>query len=389
MASALQRLNKPTDPISADSAKKNNIPDTSHVLLPRSTGIEFCPEELEDTVESLYDCTIAYEEVSRGQYAQDIFTLKAGYSEGQTPKPVSTRWRPSTVDETPPHNVTAFELWLRARWGENDVMTEALVEKTPVKLEPGPGKRPPATQDASKTTTHGQKTAAVGAAATSHPAQNASTGVSISAATKKPATLTTATHTSKKPAPLAPAKSATPASNQSRHKHHIESSSYQAAVIVVLDHLQDCKPGVLANPAPTQKSEITTKAANAAAAVLPWNKTNTPTAPRRHWRSLAHRTDQAQIPRNPHTCPHPPPPPRRTGGDEGKDKQTDDDEQRHWAVEVEDLRRGFKEMNSLSAHICEKMNSPGLCNSGSVAAVLSPASSHAIRSLLSGTHRVC
>ncbi|EXJ59443.1 uncharacterized protein A1O5_12068 [Cladophialophora psammophila CBS 110553] len=142
MASALQRLNKPTDPMwlllfpegtnlarstrerSAAWAKKNNIPDTRHVLLPRSTGLQFCLGELKDTVDYLYDCTVVYEGVPRGQYAQDIFTLRAGYLEGRPPKSVSMHWRRFAVKDIPIHNDRAFDLWLRARWREKDVMIE-------------------------------------------------------------------------------------------------------------------------------------------------------------------------------------------------------------------------------------------------------------------------
>jgi 1-acyl-sn-glycerol-3-phosphate acyltransferase len=42
-------------------AEKQGIKDTEHVLLPRSTGLAFCLEELGDTVEWVYDCTLAYE----------------------------------------------------------------------------------------------------------------------------------------------------------------------------------------------------------------------------------------------------------------------------------------------------------------------------------------
>jgi lysocardiolipin and lysophospholipid acyltransferase len=44
-------------------ADKNNIPDLRHALLPRSTGLGFCLQELKDTVEYMYDCTVAYEGV--------------------------------------------------------------------------------------------------------------------------------------------------------------------------------------------------------------------------------------------------------------------------------------------------------------------------------------
>ncbi|KIW41307.1 uncharacterized protein PV06_06879 [Exophiala oligosperma] len=142
MATALQKLNKLTDPMwlllfpegtnlapstrakSAAWAKKNNIADTRHVLLPRSTGLHFCLEQLKDSVDYVYDCTVAYEGVPRGQFAQDIFTLKAGYLEGRPPKSVSMHWRRFAVKDIPLHNDKAFELWLLARWREKDVLIE-------------------------------------------------------------------------------------------------------------------------------------------------------------------------------------------------------------------------------------------------------------------------
>jgi 1-acyl-sn-glycerol-3-phosphate acyltransferase len=42
-------------------AEKQGIKDTEHVLLPRSTGLKFCLDELAGTVEWVYDCTLAYE----------------------------------------------------------------------------------------------------------------------------------------------------------------------------------------------------------------------------------------------------------------------------------------------------------------------------------------
>jgi lysocardiolipin and lysophospholipid acyltransferase len=44
-------------------ADKNQIPDLRHALLPRSTGLSFCLQELDKTVEWMYDCTLAYEGV--------------------------------------------------------------------------------------------------------------------------------------------------------------------------------------------------------------------------------------------------------------------------------------------------------------------------------------
>ena len=147
MASALQRLNNLTDPMwlllfpegtnlapstrakSAAWAKKTNVSDTKHVLLPRSTGLQFCLEELKGSVDYLYDCTVAYEGVPRGQYAQDIFTLKAGYLEGRPPKSVSMHWRRFAIKDIPLHKDKAFELWLNARWREKDLLMEQYLQR--------------------------------------------------------------------------------------------------------------------------------------------------------------------------------------------------------------------------------------------------------------------
>lgn len=44
-------------------ADKSGLKDMQHQLLPRSTGLQFCLQELKDTVEWVYDCTVAYEGV--------------------------------------------------------------------------------------------------------------------------------------------------------------------------------------------------------------------------------------------------------------------------------------------------------------------------------------
>ncbi|KAJ9614264.1 hypothetical protein H2200_002400 [Cladophialophora chaetospira] len=142
MAKSLQKLNKPTDPMwlllfpegtnlapstrerSAKWAKKNNISDCKHTLLPRSTGLHFCVDELKDTIEYIYDITVVYEGVPRGQYAQDIFTLKSGYMEGRPPKSINMHFRRFAIKDIPLHDAKAFELWLVARWREKDVMIE-------------------------------------------------------------------------------------------------------------------------------------------------------------------------------------------------------------------------------------------------------------------------
>ncbi|OAL01465.1 acyltransferase-domain-containing protein, partial [Phaeosphaeriaceae sp. SRC1lsM3a] len=138
----LGRLNKPNDPMwliifpegtnlsattrekSKKWAEKNGLQDMKHQLLPRSTGLKFCLNELQDTTEWLYDCTIAYEGVPPGQFGQDIFTLRSTFFEGRPPKSVNMHWRRFRIDSIPIHNTKAFEVWLRNRWREKDYMLE-------------------------------------------------------------------------------------------------------------------------------------------------------------------------------------------------------------------------------------------------------------------------
>ncbi|KAI9739363.1 MAG: hypothetical protein M1834_007576 [Cirrosporium novae-zelandiae] len=105
-------------------ADKNGIPDMQHQLLPRSTGLQFCLQQMRGTVDYIYDCTIAYEGVPHGQYAQDIFTLKASYFQGRAPKSVNMYWRRFRISTIPIDDSKAFEIWLRARWMEKDMLID-------------------------------------------------------------------------------------------------------------------------------------------------------------------------------------------------------------------------------------------------------------------------
>jgi 1-acyl-sn-glycerol-3-phosphate acyltransferase/uncharacterized protein YlzI (FlbEa/FlbD family) len=138
----LQKLNKPKDPMwliifpegtnlsqvtrekSQKWAEKNGLQDMKHQLLPRSTGLKFCLNELRETTDWLYDCTIAYEGVPPGQFGQDIFTLRSSFFEGRPPKSVNMHWRRFHLDDIPIENTKAFEVWLRNRWREKDYMLE-------------------------------------------------------------------------------------------------------------------------------------------------------------------------------------------------------------------------------------------------------------------------
>ena len=42
-------------------AEKQGLQDFEHLLIPRTTGLQYCLQELKETVEWVYDCTLAYE----------------------------------------------------------------------------------------------------------------------------------------------------------------------------------------------------------------------------------------------------------------------------------------------------------------------------------------
>jgi 1-acyl-sn-glycerol-3-phosphate acyltransferase len=50
-----------TKRISDQYGEKTSIPPLKHMILPRSTGLYFCLQQLKGTVDWVYDCTIGYE----------------------------------------------------------------------------------------------------------------------------------------------------------------------------------------------------------------------------------------------------------------------------------------------------------------------------------------
>ncbi|KAI9818414.1 MAG: Acyl-CoA:lysophosphatidylglycerol acyltransferase 1 [Pycnora praestabilis] len=109
-------------------ANKQGIPDFQHQLLPRSTGLQYCLQELKGTVDWVYDCTIAYEGIPRGGYAQDYFTLRSTYFQGRPPKSVNMYWRRLAVSSMPLDDSKAFELWIRERWSEKEALLEHFLQ---------------------------------------------------------------------------------------------------------------------------------------------------------------------------------------------------------------------------------------------------------------------
>ncbi|KAF3929714.1 hypothetical protein AA313_de0207575 [Arthrobotrys entomopaga] len=109
-------------------ADKIGIKTPDHVLLPRVTGLQYCLQQLDESVEWVYDCTMAYEGIPRDKYGQDIFTLRAQYLQGRPPKSVNLHFRRFRVSEIPYNDTTEFEKWMRARWTEKDQMMETYMQ---------------------------------------------------------------------------------------------------------------------------------------------------------------------------------------------------------------------------------------------------------------------
>ncbi|KAJ5736557.1 uncharacterized protein N7483_001682 [Penicillium malachiteum] len=100
--------------------EKQGLPSFNHQILPRSTGLFFCLQQLRGTVEWVYDSTIAYEGPPKGVYPDKYFTLRSTYLQGRPPTSVNMHWRRFAVADIPLDDAKEFEEWLRARWAEKD-----------------------------------------------------------------------------------------------------------------------------------------------------------------------------------------------------------------------------------------------------------------------------
>jgi len=60
---------------------------------------------------------------SRGEYGQDVFTLKRLYFQGLTSPSVNIHWRRFATSSIPKEAAT-FDAWLQARWREKDALLE-------------------------------------------------------------------------------------------------------------------------------------------------------------------------------------------------------------------------------------------------------------------------
>lgn len=109
---------------SAGWAAKMDLKDPEHVLLPRSTGMFFCLNELKGSLDYVYDCTVAYEGIPRGGFGEQYFGLVSTYFQGRPPKSVNFHWRRFRLSDVPLDDQKAFDLWLREEWYKKDALME-------------------------------------------------------------------------------------------------------------------------------------------------------------------------------------------------------------------------------------------------------------------------
>ncbi|KAJ5541944.1 hypothetical protein N7535_004363 [Penicillium sp. DV-2018c] len=108
--------------------KKQGLPPFNHMILPRSTGLFYCLQQLRGTVDWVYDCTIAYEGPPKGSYPDKYFTLRSTYLQGRPPTSVNMHWRRFQVSKIPLDDHKEFEEWLTARWAEKDELMDQYFE---------------------------------------------------------------------------------------------------------------------------------------------------------------------------------------------------------------------------------------------------------------------
>lgn len=64
---------------------------------------------------------------SRGQYGQDIFTLRSTFLQGRPPKSVNMYWRRFAMSSIPLDDAEKFDVWMRERWVEKDALLEQYI----------------------------------------------------------------------------------------------------------------------------------------------------------------------------------------------------------------------------------------------------------------------
>ncbi|KAJ3103973.1 hypothetical protein HDU97_009628 [Phlyctochytrium planicorne] len=113
-------------------AKKNDINDhPAHCLLPKSTGLFFCSDLLKNTVDDVFDITMAYSGLKADQVPYDEYLVDKVFFKGQYPREINLHVEALKLKQlpgfTPEQAATeettrkdAFNLWLRGIYTRKD-----------------------------------------------------------------------------------------------------------------------------------------------------------------------------------------------------------------------------------------------------------------------------
>lgn len=102
--------------------QERNYKPLDHVLYPRPTGFQYSLQTLAKSVDSVYDFTIAYEGIPKGEFGQDVFTLGTVLWKGIPPPCVNMHIRRTPVSTIPYETKETCIKWLADRWYAKDEM---------------------------------------------------------------------------------------------------------------------------------------------------------------------------------------------------------------------------------------------------------------------------
>jgi len=127
---------------SMDYAKKMDLKENfKHVLIPKTTGLQYCLEVLRPEVKRLLDITVGYEGLQDHHCPYDEYPLSKVFFEGKGPKEIHLHLRSYNVDDIPglaqpgchsdnmeiaieKERADIFAKWMRERFSEKDTLSK-------------------------------------------------------------------------------------------------------------------------------------------------------------------------------------------------------------------------------------------------------------------------
>ncbi|CAR25593.1 hypothetical protein ZYGR_0A01580 [Zygosaccharomyces rouxii] len=109
-----------------------------NVLLPHATGARHSLLKLRPSLDVVYDITIGYSGVKKGEYGEALYTLNNVVFKGESPKLVDMHIKAYHINEIPIDDEQQFSDWLYDLWAEKDRLMNVYYEKGTFDLDPDP-----------------------------------------------------------------------------------------------------------------------------------------------------------------------------------------------------------------------------------------------------------